>query len=292
VTSLVTASAAEAVGAAPAFAWLLIGLPLLGAAILLFGGRKTDSFGPLLATGLSWGSFVLAIPLLISMMGRAPEERAVEHVLYSWIPAGSFQLDAGLLLDPLSISFVLLITFVGSLIHVYSLGYMKDDPGHVRHPGHTLTDWEESRQPSERRRFFAYLNLFIAAMLLLVLANSYPLLFVGWEGVGLASYLLIGFWNHNRAYATAANKAFIVNRIGDMGVIAAIMAMFAAFGAVDYAGVRRQPATRAPGFSSSSACCCSSGPPASPRSSRCRAGSETPWRVRPRSRRSSTPRRW
>ena len=240
MTFLVTASAVDAAvaaGAAPAYAWLLIALPLLGAAILLLGGRKTDSFGPLLATGLSWASFVLAIPLLVSMLGRAPEERAVEHVLYSWIPAGSFQVDAAILLDPLSISFVLLITFVGSLIHVYSLGYMKDDPSHVRHHGHTLTAWEESREPSERRRFFAYLNLFIAAMLLLVLANSYPLLFVGWEGVGLASYLLIGFWNHNPAYATAANKAFIVNRIGDMGVIAAVMAMFAAFGAVDFAGV-------------------------------------------------------
>ncbi|MGA8047944.1 MAG: NADH-quinone oxidoreductase subunit L [Dermatophilaceae bacterium] len=236
MTFLVTASAAEA-GAAPAYAWLLIGLPLLGAAILLFGGRRTDSFGPLLATGLSWASFVLALPLLFAMLGRAPEDRAVEHVLYSWMPAGSFQLDAGILVDPLSMSFVLLITFVGSLIHVYSLGYMKDDPGHVRHEGHTLTAWEESRQPSERRRFFAYLNLFIAAMLLLVLANSYPLLFVGWEGVGLASYLLIGFWNHNPAYATAANKAFIVNRVGDMGVIAAIMAMFAAFGATDFVGV-------------------------------------------------------
>ena len=236
MTFLVTAAAAEP-GAAPAYAWLLIGLPLLGAAILLLGGRKTDSFGPLLATGLSWASFLLALPLLFAMIGRAPEERAVEHVLYSWMPAGSFQLDAGILIDPLSISFVLLITFVGSLIHVYSLGYMKDDPGHVKHEGHTLTVWEESRQPSERRRFFAYLNLFVAAMLLLVLANSYPLLFVGWEGVGLASYLLIGFWNHNPAYATAANKAFIVNRVGDMGVIAAIMAMFAAFGATDFAGV-------------------------------------------------------
>jgi NADH-quinone oxidoreductase subunit L len=237
VTFLVTASAAEAAGAAPPYAWLLIALPLLGAAILLFGGKRTDAFGPLLATALSWGSFLVALPLFVAMMGRAPEERAVEHVLYSWIPAGSFQLDAGILLDPLSMAFVLLVTFVGSLIHVYSLGYMKDDPSHVRHPGHTLTAWEESREPSERRRFFAYLNLFVAAMLLLVLANSYPLLFVGWEGVGLASYLLIGFWNHNPAYATAANKAFIVNRVGDMGVLAAIMVMFAAFGAVDYVGV-------------------------------------------------------
>ena len=95
-------------------------------------------------------------------------------------------------------TFVLLVTFVGSLIHVYSLGYMEHDP--------------------DKRRFFAYLNLFVAAMLLLVLADSYLLLYVGWEGVGLASYLLIGFWNHNPAYATAANKAFVVNRVGDFGL--------------------------------------------------------------------------
>ncbi|MBC7308413.1 MAG: NADH-quinone oxidoreductase subunit L [Actinomycetales bacterium] len=236
MTSLVTASAAAA-GAGPAYAWLLVALPLLGAAVLLLGGRRTDSFGPLLATALSWASFVVALPLLFAMLSRDPSERAVQHTLYSWIPVGDFQLDAGILLDPLSISFVLLITFVGSLIHVYSLGYMKDDPSHVRGEGRELTEWETSREPSDRRRFFAYLNLFVAAMLLLVLADSYALLFVGWEGVGLASYLLIGFWNQNRAYATAANKAFWVNRVGDMGVLAAMMAMFASFGALDFATV-------------------------------------------------------
>jgi NADH-quinone oxidoreductase subunit L len=140
-------------------------------------------------------------------------------------PRGRFQLSAGLLVDQLSMSFVLLITFVGSLIHVYSLGYMEHDP--------------------DKRRFFAYLNLFVASMLLLVLADSYLLLFVGWEGVGLASYLLIGFWNHNPAYATAANKAFFVNRVGDMGLSIAIMAMFATFGRVDFAGVARASPARA-----------------------------------------------
>jgi NADH-quinone oxidoreductase subunit L len=109
-----------------------------------------------------------------------------------------------LLLDPLSMCFVLLITGVGTLIHVYSIGYMAHDP--------------------DRRRFFAYLNLFVAAMLLLVLADSYLLLYVGWEGVGLASYLLIGFWNHKPEYATAANKAFVVNRVGDAGLAIGIMA--------------------------------------------------------------------
>jgi NADH-quinone oxidoreductase subunit L len=124
-----------------------------------------------------------------------------------------------MLVDQLSVTFVLLVTFVGSLIHVYSLGYMEHDP--------------------DKRRFFAYLNLFVAAMLLLVLADSYLLLYVGWEGVGLASYLLIGFWNHNPTYATAANKAFVVNRVGDFGLSVGIMIMFASFGTVTFAGVQQ-----------------------------------------------------
>ena len=219
MTSLLTEGGAMAAAASgpSALAWLLIALPLAGAALLLLGGKRTDSFGPLLATGLSWGSFVLGAAILFQLLGLGAEERAQHLTLWNWVPAGQFQLDAGLLVDQLSLSFVLLITFVGSLIHVYSIGYMEHDPA--------------------KRRFFAYLNLFVAAMLLLVLADSYLLLFVGWEGVGLASYLLIGFWNHNPAYATAANKAFFVNRVGDLGLSLAIMAMFASFGAVDFATV-------------------------------------------------------
>jgi len=200
-----------------AYAWLLVALPVAGAAVLLVGGRRTDGFGPLLATLLSWGSFVVGLVVLLSMVGRGDGDRAQELHLFSWLPAGQFNLDAGLLLDPLSLAFVMLITFVGSLIHVYSLGYMEHDP--------------------DKRRFFAYLNLFVASMLLLVLADSYLLLYVGWEGVGLASWLLIGFWNHNPAYATAANKAFVVNRIGDLGLSVAIMMMFWQFGRVDFTSV-------------------------------------------------------
>ncbi len=198
-------------------AWMLIALPLVGAVVLLFGGRRTDSWGPGLATGLSWASFGLGAVALFQTLGADPENRASHQTLFSWVPAGTFDLFAGLLIDPLSLSFVLLITFVGSLIHVYSLGYMSHDP--------------------DKRRFFGYLNFFVASMLLLVLADSYLLLFVGWEGVGLASYLLIGFWNHNPAYATAANKAFIVNRVGDLGLSLAIALMFVTFGRVDFAGV-------------------------------------------------------
>ena len=137
--------------------------------------------------------------------------------LGTWIDAGAFQLDAGMRLDPLSLTFVLLVTFVGTLIHIYAVAYMDHDV--------------------DRRRFFAYLNLFVAAMLVLVLADSYLLLFVGWEGVGLASYLLIGFWNYNTEYAVAAKKAFVANRIGDLGLIIALGIMFATFGAVDFGTV-------------------------------------------------------
>ena len=200
-----------------AWGWLLVALPLLGAAVLLLGGRLTDSFGPLLATLLSWGSFLVGAAVFVSMLGAEPHDRAHSIHLWDWVPAGTIDVTAGLLVDPLSMAFVLLITFVGSLIHVYSLGYMEHDP--------------------DKRRFFAYLNLFIAAMLTLVLADSYLGLFLGWEGVGLASYLLIGFWNWNPAYATAANKAFIVNRVGDFGMLLAMFTMFATFGRLDFAGV-------------------------------------------------------
>ncbi|KUG56807.1 NADH-quinone oxidoreductase subunit L [Serinicoccus chungangensis] len=200
-----------------AFGWLLVALPLVGAAVLLLGGRATDRWGPALATALSWGSFVVGVLVIVQLTGLGPEERALSVPLWDWVSVGELSLSAGLLLDPLSLAFVMLITFVGSLIHVYSLGYMAEDP--------------------DRRRFFAYLNLFVAAMLILVLADSYLLLFVGWEGVGLASYLLIGFWNWNPDYAAAANKAFVVNRVGDVGLITAMAIMLATFGALDFATV-------------------------------------------------------
>ena len=210
-------SAIQPASGTTSLAWLLVALPLLGAAILLLGGQRTNRFGPALATGLSWASFGVGAVIFVAMLGRSGEQRAQSLHLFSWVPAGSFQVDAGMLVDPLSMAFVLLVTFVGSLILVYSLGYMEHDP--------------------DKRRFFAYLNLFVAAMLLLVLADSYLLLYVGWEGVGLASYLLIGFWNHNPAYAAAANKAFVANRVGDFGLTVAIMLMFATFGTVSFSGV-------------------------------------------------------
>jgi len=198
----------------------LIALPLAGAALLLLGGRRTDKWGHLLATALSASSFGVGLYQLSLMLGRSTEARPVSQKLFEWIHVGNFNVDAGLLLDQLSICFVLLITGVGTLIHIYSISYMSHD--------------------HDRRRFFAYLNLFIAAMLLLVLGDSYLNLYVGWEGVGLASYLLIGFWNHKPAYATASKKAFVMNRIGDMGLSFAIMIAFATMGTVSFAGVAEQ----------------------------------------------------
>lgn len=199
------------------FAWLLFALPLAGAAILLLGGRRTDKWGHLLGTLLPVASFVLAVLILFDLLGRAGDARSVSVPVYEWFTVGGFSAGVDLLVDPLSISFVLLITFVGSLIHVYSIGYMAEDPG--------------------RRRFFAYLNLFVAAMLVLVLADNFVLLFLGWEGVGLASYLLIGFWQYKPSAATAAKKAFLINRVGDLGLLVAMMIMFAVLGAISFSEV-------------------------------------------------------
>jgi NADH-quinone oxidoreductase subunit L len=195
----------------------LIGLPLAGATALLLGGRRTNAWGHFLAVALSASSFFVGLGLLIQMMGRPAEERAVSQQLFQWITVGTFQVPFGLHLDQLSIAFVMLITGVGTLIHIYSIGYMAHD--------------------ENRRRFFAYLNLFVAAMLLLVLADSYLLIYVGWEGVGLASYLLISFYQHKPSAATAGKKAFIVNRVGDAGLAIAIMLMFTTFGTVTFTGV-------------------------------------------------------
>ena len=195
----------------------LIGLPLAGVTALLLGGRRTNAWGHFLAVALSGASFFIGLGLLIQMMGRSAEERTVTQQLFQWITVGTFQVPFGLHLDQLSIAFVMLITGVGTLIHIYSIGYMAHD--------------------ENRRRFFAYLNLFVAAMLLLVLADNYLLIYVGWEGVGLASYLLISFYQHKPSAATAGKKAFIVNRVGDAGLAIAIMLMFTTFGTVTFTGV-------------------------------------------------------
>ncbi|MBK5249100.1 MAG: NADH-quinone oxidoreductase subunit L [Actinomycetales bacterium] len=194
--------------------WLLIAIPLASAGVLLVLGRRVDRWGHWLGVLASAASAAGAIAMLVELLGRGAADRSVGVHLFRWIPAGDLNVDAGLLVDPLSLTFVLLITFVGTLIHIYAVAYMEHD--------------------TDRRRFFAYLNLFVAAMLVLVLADSYALLFLGWEGVGLASYLLIGFWNYRSDYAVAAKKAFVMNRVGDMGMLVAMMALFATFGSVNY----------------------------------------------------------
>jgi NADH-quinone oxidoreductase subunit L len=197
------------------FSWLLIALPLAGAAVLLLGGRRTDRWGHLLGTATVVVAFVIGLLCTFQLAGNDGKPVGVD--LFTFISSGKLDVRAGLLFDPLSAIFVLLITGVGALIHIYSIGYMAHDPG--------------------RRRFFAYLNLFIAAMLLLVLGNSYVALYVGWEGVGLASYLLIAFWYTRPAAATAAKKAFIMNRVGDVGLALAIFLMFSRLGTTSYQGV-------------------------------------------------------
>src|ERR1019366_9287371 len=198
-------------------AWLVLAFPLAGAAILLLGGKRTDKFGHLIGVAAPLAAFCYGVIAFAAMLSYPASQRSRDLHLYSWIPVAGFHVDIGVLLDPLSMCFVLLITGVGSLIHIYSVGYMAADPG--------------------RRRFFGYMNLFVAAMLLLVLADNYLGLYAGWEGVGLASYLLIGFWQYKPTAAAAAKKAFIANRVGDAGLSIAIMLMFATFGTVNFTGV-------------------------------------------------------
>ncbi|TDH54196.1 NADH-quinone oxidoreductase subunit L [Mycobacterium eburneum] len=197
--------------------WLLVALPASGALILLVGGRRTDRWGHLLGCATVLASFAAGMALLVDLLHRSEAQRSVHPNLFSWVPVAGLQIDFGVQIDQLSICFVLLITGVGSLIHIYSIGYMAEDP--------------------DRRRFFAYLNLFVAAMLLLVVADNYLGLYVGWEGVGLASYLLIGFWFQRPSAATAGKKAFVSNRVGDVGLALAMFAIFASFGTLQFDGV-------------------------------------------------------
>jgi NADH-quinone oxidoreductase subunit L len=198
-------------------AGLLLAFPLLGAAILLLGGKRTNRWGHLVGVAMPVLAFAYGVAAFIQMLGYPASQRVRDLTLYQFINVGRFQIPLGLRLDQLSICFVLLITGVGSLIFIFAVGYMAEDP--------------------ERRRFFGYMNLFLAAMLLLVLGSNYLVLYAGWEGVGLASYLLIGFWQYKNSAAVAAKKAFIANRVGDVGLSLAIMIMFLEFGTTNFTGV-------------------------------------------------------
>jgi len=198
--------------------WLIIALPALGAAVILLGGGTlTKGWAHLVGCATVIGSFLVSLVAFVALLGRDESDRSITQHLYTWVEAGGFTADLSLLYDPLSALFLLLITGVGALIHVYSVGYMEHD--------------------ERRPRFFGFLNLFVASMLVLVLSDNYLGVFLGWEGVGLASYLLIGFWQHKPSAAVAAKKAFVVNRVGDIGMALGTMLVFATFGTTAFVGV-------------------------------------------------------
>ncbi|MGH9181806.1 MAG: NADH-quinone oxidoreductase subunit L, partial [Acidimicrobiales bacterium] len=199
-------------------AYLIPALPLAGFAVLtVVGKRGGDPRAGWIATGAMFGSFLCAVSAFAQLLGQDHEHRAVVKPIFTWISAGSFEVKAGLLIDPLSVTMALFVTGVGTLIHLYSIGYMK---GEERYP-----------------RFFVYLNLFAFSMLMLVLGDSLLLTFLGWEGVGACSYLLISFWFERDSAASAGKKAFVVNRVGDFGFMIAMFLCFSAFGTLSYAGI-------------------------------------------------------
>ncbi|HEX4722988.1 MAG TPA: NADH-quinone oxidoreductase subunit L [Pseudonocardiaceae bacterium] len=212
-----------AAGGVATSAWLLLALPALGALVLLFGGRRTDGWGHLLGCVTIAAAFVWGVVLFFHETSLPAAQRVTNLHLFTWIPVNELQVDFGLRLDPLSLTFVLLITGVGGLIHIYSIGYMSHD--------------------RDRRRFFAYLNLFVASMLLLVLGNGFVTLYLGWEGVGLASYLLIGWYSDRPSAATAAKKAFLMNRVGDVGLALAIFILFSKLHTTQFTDVFAQAHT-------------------------------------------------
>jgi len=195
--------------------WIIPALPLAAVALnLLFGDRLGKRGTSWLACGSVGLAFVAAVRAVLALVGHPAEERAIVETAYTWMRVGDFSADVSFVLDPLSAVMVLFVTAVGFLIHVYSIGYMADDPSY--------------------RRFFLYLNLFMFAMLTLVLADNYLLMFVGWEGVGLCSYLLIGFWYEKHSASEAGKKAFVVNRIGDFGFLLGMMFLIAWTGSASY----------------------------------------------------------
>ena len=200
------------------YIWLVPTFPLIGVTINgLLGKRLPKKLVGLVACGALGLSFLVSVIIFFTLLHLPPEQRYLEKVLYTWISSGAFRAEAGFQLDPLSAVMILVVSGVGFFIHIYSIGYMHGDKGYAR--------------------YFAYLNLFAFFMLLLVLANNFLFLFVGWEGVGLCSYLLIGFWYERKSAADAGKKAFVVNRIGDFGFALGIMLIFSTFGTIDYSEV-------------------------------------------------------
>ena len=214
---LPTAPAAMPAVGATNLIWLVIAIPLAACAVLLLAGKAADKWGHWLAIAAAVCSFGIGLAATLQLVALDANARILESTLFTWVAGPDMVVNFGTRVDPLSLTFVMLVTFVGTLIFIYSVAYMEHDP--------------------ERRKFFAYLCFFVASMLMLVLGNSYLALFLGWEGVGLASYLLISFWNQVPEYATAGKKAFIMNRVGDLGMLIAMMAMVSNFGSVNFTDV-------------------------------------------------------
>ena len=195
--------------------WLIPALPLLGFALIVLGNRRLgEPWAGWLATALIGGSFVAGVVTFAGLLERPEEQRQHVYRVFTWLQAGGLDVDLGFLIDPLSMTMVLFVTGVGTLIHLYSIGYMHGDPGF--------------------HRFFAYLNLFAFSMLMLVLGDNLLVTFLGWEGVGACSYLLISFWFGSDANAAAGKKAFVTNRIGDVGFMLAMLLSFATLGTLSY----------------------------------------------------------
>jgi NADH-quinone oxidoreductase subunit L len=210
--------------------WLIPALPLLGFVTLVVAGRRLgDPVAGWFATGVVGASFLVVAKVFFDLLALPEDDRVFHQTLFTWIPSGSFDVSIGFLADPLSILMCLFITGIGALIHLYSIGYMKGDPKFTK--------------------FFVYLNLFIASMLLLVLGDNLVLTFLGWEGVGACSYLLISFWHTDPANASAGKKAFVTNRIGDVGFMLGTFLVFVTIGSVNYLDIR--PA--APGIAAGTA---------------------------------------
>jgi NADH-quinone oxidoreductase subunit L len=205
------------------YLWLIPCLPLFGSLINGLWRRNLSEISvSYIACGAVGLSFLCSLIVFCELVSLPPQDRAVEVVVYQWVTSGDFQAAMGFLLDPLSAVMILVVTGVGLLIHLYSIGYMHGDEGF--------------------QRYFAYLNLFVFSMLLLVLGNNFLLMFLGWEGVGLCSYLLIGFWFTRQAAVDAGKKAFIVNRVGDFGFILGVFIIFVTFGSLRFSEVFGQAA--------------------------------------------------
>lgn len=196
------------------YLFLVPGLPLLGAAFLLLFRRRLQTIAGYVASITVGSAFLVALTAFAELLNRDPGQRIIHTGSYDWISAGGLNVDLSFTVDPLSAVMLLVVTGVGTLIHIYSIGYMEHD--------------------DRRGTFFGYLNLFVASMLILVMANNFLVLYMGWELVGLCSYLLIAFWYHRPAAAAAGKKAFIVNRIGDLGFLIGVLLIYSHFGTLDF----------------------------------------------------------